>query len=64
VLLNVVNTTGEYLIARLLHPPASPGRRRIPASTRRPTSARSSASYQFWVNVVALCCRRSSRRGW
>ena len=26
----------------------------IPASTRRPTSARSIGSYQFWVNVTAL----------
>jgi AAA family ATP:ADP antiporter len=52
VLLNVVNTTGEYLVARLLANHVNDLALLTPHSTSRRTSARSAADYQFWVNVT------------
>ena len=55
VLLNVVNTTGEYLVARMLdHSTSASSRWPTPRSTSRRSSASFSGDYQFWVNVVAF----------
>ena len=51
IVLNLVNTTGEYILDTVVVDEAAraaPGRR----STRRPSSAPSTASYFFWVNVL------------
>ncbi len=54
VLLNVVNTTGEYLIARLLTSHASALAAADPTFNRQAYIGAFSAGYQFWVNVTAL----------
>ena len=64
VLLNVVNTTGEYLVARLLtdaRQRAGGGQRR--RSTSRRSSARSAATTSSGSTSWRSCCRRSSARG-
>jgi AAA family ATP:ADP antiporter len=54
VLLNVVNTTGEYLVARLLTVHASELAAATPAFDKQAYIGAFSGDYQFWVNVLAL----------
>jgi ATP:ADP antiporter, AAA family len=54
VLLNVVNTTGEYLIASLLTNRANALAAGNPAFDKEAYIGAFAGNYQFWVNVVAL----------
>jgi ATP:ADP antiporter, AAA family len=54
VLLNVVNTTGEYLIARLLTAHVKELAALDPAFNRQAFIGAYAGDYQFWVNVTAL----------
>jgi AAA family ATP:ADP antiporter len=54
VLLNIVNTTGEYLIARLLTSHASALAAANPGFNEQAYLGSFTGSYQFWVNVVAF----------
>jgi len=54
VLLNVVNTTGEYLIARLVSAQAAATAARESGFNQEAWIGGFYGSYQFWVNVVAL----------
>jgi AAA family ATP:ADP antiporter len=54
VLLNVVNTTGEYLIARLLTAHATSLAAGNPGFNTQAYIGSFVGGYQFWVNVVAL----------
>ena len=54
VLLNIVNTTGEYLIARLLTSHAHELAAANPAFNAQAYIGSFSGNYQFWVNVTAL----------
>jgi ATP:ADP antiporter, AAA family len=54
VLLNVVNTTGEYLIARLVTSHASAMAAADPSFNSQAYIGAFTGSYQFWVNVTAL----------
>jgi AAA family ATP:ADP antiporter len=54
VLLNAVNTTGEYLIARLLTNHASLMAAADPTFNKAAYLGSFTGSYQFWVNVTAL----------
>jgi ATP:ADP antiporter, AAA family len=54
VLLNVVNTTGEYLVARLLSAHVSELAAADPSFNRQAYIGAFSGDYQFWVNISAL----------
>jgi ATP:ADP antiporter, AAA family len=54
VLLNIVNTTGEYLIARLITAHATAMAAGDPSFNTQAYIGAFVGSYQFWVNVVAL----------
>jgi AAA family ATP:ADP antiporter len=54
ILLNVVNTTGEYLIARLLSRSASALAAADPAFNAQAYIGAFTGNYQFWVNVAAF----------
>jgi AAA family ATP:ADP antiporter len=54
VLLNVVNTTGEYLVARMLTNHVGQLALADPSFDKQAFIGAFSGSYQFWVNVVAL----------
>jgi AAA family ATP:ADP antiporter len=54
VLLNIVNTTGEYMIARLLTSHANAVALGDPAFNKQAYIGAFTGSYQFWVNVTAL----------
>jgi AAA family ATP:ADP antiporter len=54
VLLNVVNTTGEYLVARMLTNHVGQLALADPSFNKQAFIGAFSGSYQFWVNVVAL----------
>jgi ATP:ADP antiporter, AAA family len=54
VLLNVVNTTGEYLIARLLTNHVTELAMSDPAFNKQAFIGAFSGDYQFWVNVIAF----------
>ena len=54
ILLNVVNTTGEYLIARLLTNHANAMAAADPAFNRQAYIGAFTGDYQFWVNVAAF----------
>ena len=54
VLLNVVNTTGEYLVARMLTNHVGQLALADPAFNKQAFIGAFSGNYQFWVNVVAL----------
>jgi AAA family ATP:ADP antiporter len=54
ILLNVVNTTGEYLIARLLTNHANAMAAADPAFNRQAYIGAFTGEYQFWVNVAAF----------
>ena len=54
VLLNVVNTTGEYLIARMLTAHATELAAGNPGFNTQAYIGSFVGGYQFWVNVVAL----------
>jgi len=54
ILLNVVNTTGEYLIARLLASHAGAMAAADPAFNRQAYIGAFTGDYQFWVNIVAF----------
>jgi len=54
VLLNVVNTTGEYLVARLLTIHVHELARFNPAFDKQAYIGSFSGDYQFWVNVAAF----------
>ena len=54
VLLNVVNTTGEYLVARMLTTHVGQLALADPAFNKQAFIGSFSGDYQFWVNVVAL----------
>ena len=54
VLLNVVNTTGEYLIARMLTAHATSLAAGNPGFNTQAYIGSFVGGYQFWVNVVAL----------
>ncbi len=54
VLLNIVNTTGEYLVARLLTAHVSELAAVNPSFNRQAFIGGFSGDYQFWVNVTAL----------
>jgi len=54
ILLNVVNTTGEYLIARLLTNHTQDLAAANPAFNAQSYIGAFSGSYQLWVNVTAL----------
>ena len=54
VLLNVVNTTGEYLVARLLTSHVNELALADPAFNKQAYIGAFSGDYQFWVNVTAF----------
>jgi len=54
VLLNVVNTTGEYLVARMLTNHVGQLALADPTFNKQAFIGAFSGNYQFWVNVVAL----------
>jgi AAA family ATP:ADP antiporter len=54
VLLNVVNTTGEYLIARLLTVHTTELAAATPGFSRQAYIGAFTGEYQFWVNVTAF----------
>ena len=54
VLLNIVNTTGEYLVARLLTAHVNELALANPAFDRQAFIGAFSGDYQFWVNVTAF----------
>ncbi|MEQ1757691.1 MAG: BamA/TamA family outer membrane protein [Vicinamibacterales bacterium] len=54
VLLNVVNTTGEYLVARLLSSHVAELALADPGFNRQAYIGAFSGDYQFWVNVTAF----------
>ncbi|HMJ84469.1 MAG TPA: Npt1/Npt2 family nucleotide transporter, partial [Vicinamibacterales bacterium] len=54
VLLNVVNTTGEYLISRLLSAHVQELAALDPAFNRQAFIGAYAGEYQFWVNVTAF----------
>jgi ATP:ADP antiporter, AAA family len=54
VLLNVVNTTGEYLVARMLTNHVGQLALADPSINKQAFIGAFSGSYQFWVNVVAF----------
>ena len=54
ILLNIVNTTGEYLIARLLTRSANALAAADPAFNPQAYIGAFSGGYQFWVNVTAF----------
>jgi len=54
ILLNVVNTTGEYLVAQLLTNQASVLGAANPSFNAQAYIGSFYGNYQFWVNVVAL----------
>jgi AAA family ATP:ADP antiporter len=54
VLLNVVNTTGEYLVARMLTNHVGQLALADPAFNKQAFIGAFSGSYQFWVNVTAF----------
>ena len=54
VLLNVVNTTGEYLVARLLTMHVKELALASPAFDKQAYIGSFSGDYQFWVNIGAL----------
>src|SRR6478672_4006112 len=54
ILLNVVNTTGEYLVAKLLTAHVSDLAHANPAFNKQAFIGAFSGDYQFWVNVVAF----------
>jgi AAA family ATP:ADP antiporter len=54
VLLNLVNTTGEYLVARLLTAHVGQLALADPTFNRQAFIGAFSGNYQFWVNVLAL----------
>jgi AAA family ATP:ADP antiporter len=54
ILLNVVNTTGEYLIARLLASHANEMAAADPAFNPQAYIGAFTGDYQFWVNVAAF----------
>jgi AAA family ATP:ADP antiporter len=54
VLLNVVNTTGEYLIARLLSAHTNELALANPAFNKQAYIGAFTGDYQFWVNVTAV----------
>ena len=54
VLLNIVNTTGEYLVARLLTPHVAELAAATPGFNKQAFIGAFSGDYQFWVNVTAL----------
>jgi ATP:ADP antiporter, AAA family len=54
VLLNVVNTTGEYMIARMLSSHAQELAAGNPAFNAQAYIGAFTGSYQFWVNVTAF----------
>ncbi len=54
VLLNIVNTTGEYIVARLLTAHVNELALANPGLDKRAFIGAFSGEYQFWVNVTAL----------
>ncbi|HEX7793149.1 MAG TPA: BamA/TamA family outer membrane protein [Vicinamibacterales bacterium] len=54
ILLNVVNTTGEYLVAKLLTAHVSDLAHANPAFNKQAFIGAFSGDYQFWVNIVAF----------
>jgi AAA family ATP:ADP antiporter len=54
VLLNIVNTTGEYLVARLLTAHVSELAAASPGFDRQAYIGVFTGTYQFWVNITAL----------
>ena len=54
VLLNVVNTTGEYLVARMLTNHVGQLALADPTINKQAFIGAFSGSYQFWVNVLAF----------
>ncbi len=54
VLLNVVNTTGEYVVARMLTTHVAALAESTPGFDRQAFIGAFSGDYQFWVNVTAL----------
>jgi AAA family ATP:ADP antiporter len=54
VLLNVVNTTGEYLVARLLSAHVTELAQANAAFDKQAYIGAFSGQYQFWVNITAL----------
>lgn len=54
VLLNVVNTTGEYLVARLVAQHAREAAAADPSFNQQAWIGAFAGSYQLWVNVLAL----------
>ncbi|MBS1819308.1 MAG: BamA/TamA family outer membrane protein [Acidobacteria bacterium] len=54
VLLNIVNTTGEYVVAKLLTAHVADLAAATPGFDKRAFIGAFSGEYQFWVNVTAL----------
>jgi AAA family ATP:ADP antiporter len=54
VLLNIVNTTGEYVVARLLTEHVTQLAAATPGFNKQAFIGAFSGEYQFWVNVTAL----------
>jgi len=54
ILLNVVNTTGEYLVARLLTAHVTELAQATPGFDKQAFIGAFTGEYQFWVNVSAL----------
>lgn len=54
VLLNIVNTTGEYIVAKLLTTHVAELAATVPNFDKRAFIGAFSGEYQFWVNITAL----------
>ena len=54
VLLNVVNTTGEYMVAKLLSAHVTELAAATPGFNKQAFIGAFSGEYQFWVNITAL----------
>ncbi|MFN7916279.1 MAG: BamA/TamA family outer membrane protein [Vicinamibacterales bacterium] len=54
ILLNIVNTTGEYIVAKLLTAHVAELAASIPNFDKRAFIGAFAGEYQFWVNVTAL----------
>jgi hypothetical protein len=62
ILLNAVNTTGEYFVSHLATDHARALAAADPNFNAQAYLGSFYGDYQFWVNVVRSCFRLSSRR--
>jgi AAA family ATP:ADP antiporter len=64
VLLNVVNTTGEFILSHLVTERADTLAAAAAGFDKKAYIGAFYGNYFLWVNIVALVLQGSSRRGW